>query len=567
MSRINRQSEKKYLAWVEALEAAKANTSSHWSLKKREVAIPAVDPWSVRAREKCLSILNPLLGRRNKVSTLFGRVQLRGNNMLLSRSTKTKQMGPNYHYCELNETVRFDLKQEEEEKKVKTLDKQFLILQIIEDDGVYKDRIIGEVLLSFMGITWNESASTQQREAENSSNTYYCVADIYDPKKNLPCGQIELQLGLQVSTTGSTSVIESMSITLLTLYGLEDINHQDIPLEDDKRWILYLMAWLVWMFFASTVYYLIEKNQSPHYEYLDWIYFCVETSMTVGYGDLYFHTRAGKVVNAFFILVDTFLIATFITELMKKLLSLRELRKVLAERKEKEKEKENEQAREKEKEKQKDTKAELEKDIKQDGQPQQQPSSDTKGSSTTDEQSDSTFQNYRFFIVLLSLLECAFYYPFLICICTLLYIYTYVHIRLCANVLSGTLFFHYVEGYPWSASFEWNFVTMATVGYGDTVAKTKGGKFATQIIDSFNISKEKKQKELMLQKALIDEAQLMEFDQDNDGVIDRYEFLSKMLIELKECDAERIEEIMQKFAEIDADGSGKITTEELISRM
>jgi len=140
-----------------------------------------------------------------------------------------------------------------------------------------------------------------------------------------------------------------------------------------------------------------------------------------------------------------------------------------------------------------------------------------------------------------------------------------------------------VEGYRWSASFEWNFVTMSTVGYGDTVAKTKGGRvfsiffmiigvvtmaqFATQVIDSFNISNEEKQKEDLLRKALTDEAQLMEFDQDNDGTIDRYEFLSKMLVELKECDLDRIEEIMAKFAEIDTDGSGTITIDELISRM
>jgi len=79
------------------------------------------------------------------------------------------------------------------------------------------------------------------------------------------------------------------------------------------------------------------------------------------------------------------------------------------------------------------------------------------------------------------------------------------------------------------------------------------------------VKKDKKQE--LLRKALIDEAQLMEFDQDGDGTIDRYEFLSKMLVELKECDLERIEEIMMKFKEIDVDGSGTITTEELIDRM
>ena len=66
-----------------------------------------------------------------------------------------------------------------------------------------------------------------------------------------------------------------------------------------------------------------------------------------------------------------------------------------------------------------------------------------------------------------------------------------------------------------------------------------------------------------MKRALISEAQLLEFDTSGDGKIDKYEFLSKMLVETQEVDQSKIDEIMKKFTMLDSDNNGQITTDEL----
>ncbi len=69
-------------------------------------------------------------------------------------------------------------------------------------------------------------------------------------------------------------------------------------------------------------------------------------------------------------------------------------------------------------------------------------------------------------------------------------------------------------------------------------------QFATDLIDYFNQVAEEKWKEERLKQALISPAQLLEFDQNDDGKIDKFEFLSKMLVETNECTDDKVQEIM-----------------------
>ena len=43
----------------------------------------------------------------------------------------------------------------------------------------------------------------------------------------------------------------------------------------------------------------------------------------------------------------------------------------------------------------------------------------------------------------------------------------------------GTVFYHYIEGFPWVDAYYFCVVTLATVGYGDYVPRTTIGKIFT----------------------------------------------------------------------------------------
>lgn len=146
-------------------------------------------------------------------------------------------------------------------------------------------------------------------------------------------------------------------------------------------------------------------------------------------------------------------------------------------------------------------------------------------------------------------------------------------------VVIGSLVMVYVEGQDGASAFEWNFVTLSTVGYGDVTPQTDGGKlfvifyiifgvflmgyFGSAIFEKMGEIQDQKFKDQVLRRALISEAQLLEFDVDGNGKIDKFEFLSKMLIETQEIDQSKIDQIMKTFDMLDADGSGEITTDEL----
>ena len=87
--------------------------------------------------------------------------------------------------------------------------------------------------------------------------------------------------------------------------------------------------------------------------------------------------------------------------------------------------------------------------------------------------------------------------------------------------------------------------------------------FGTAIFEKMDQLQQRKFKKQVMSRALISEAQLLEFDIDGDGKIDKFEFLSKMLVETREVEANKIQEIMKKFRELDADGNGEITIDEL----
>ncbi|HCP82736.1 MAG TPA: two pore domain potassium channel family protein [Octadecabacter sp.] len=54
-------------------------------------------------------------------------------------------------------------------------------------------------------------------------------------------------------------------------------------------------------------------------------------------------------------------------------------------------------------------------------------------------------------------------------------------------VASGTVFFHFVEGWSWLDSYFFTVVTLSTVGYGSLVPVTAVGKIGTTVLIFFGL--------------------------------------------------------------------------------
>lgn len=55
-------------------------------------------------------------------------------------------------------------------------------------------------------------------------------------------------------------------------------------------------------------------------------------------------------------------------------------------------------------------------------------------------------------------------------------------------IASGTVFFHYIEGWSWLDSYFFTVVTISTVGYGELVPTTAIGKIATTVLIFFGLA-------------------------------------------------------------------------------
>ena len=127
-------------------------------------------------------------------------------------------------------------------------------------------------------------------------------------------------------------------------------------------------------------------------------------------------------------------------------------------------------------------------------------------------------------------------------------------------------------------------ITSATVGFGDICPSNDAGRWFTILAASYGLStltffveqcgKAADERSAMLKLAQQlnmevsnPESIMKQFDSDNDGIISKTEFVVGMLLALELVAEKDVRPIVKRFEEVDADGSGTVTREELLQAM
>eukprot|EP01084_Bolivina_argentea_P267035 453160_1 len=455
------------------------------------------------------------------------------------------------------EFIRDTNEKKNEEKQTAILDTetQYLIVQVLDNEveRESKDRVIAESLLTFYQFDTN--------------TTNYCKIPIFDSVKALESGHVLLSAEL------IDGVNPKLKIHVEKIINLSDPT-ADLVKDDStlKRDIIILIIWIIYMI-LSIIFYIYGED----FIFIDALYLRIVTAFTVGYGDMYPVTNLGKLLNCLFIIVDSVAIGFLTSKVMNYVLRFREIQK---EKRENAKRKEHAAAKKKQQEAEKLNKEEAEKKKLKIN--KQNNEDENKEQKYDEEKMDQTFgvsvqeKMNEFEDEMENAAKATQKAASNFWRKNKLYILGAIILMF---ILVGTLFMVYVEEKDGASAFEWNFVTLSTVGYGDVTPSTHGGKvftifyiifgvslvvtFGTAVFERVDENRQRKFKESVMRRALISEAQLLEFDADGDGKIDKFEFLSKMLVETQEVEQSKIDEIMTKFRMLDADGSGEITVAEL----
>jgi len=145
------------------------------------------------------------------------------------------------------------------------------------------------------------------------------------------------------------------------------------------------------------------------------------------------------------------------------------------------------------------------------------------------------------------------------------------------SVIAGGIFVG-IEGWNFIDAIYFTIITGTTVGYGDISPASVGGRWfaffflpfsvifvSTQLSSLANIllgKNEDSKLKALLGVDLSLEA-LLNMDTDGDGEITEFEFIKFMMVTAGMADEETLDSLHKRFEEMDADGSGALTREDI----
>jgi alpha-L-arabinofuranosidase len=142
----------------------------------------------------------------------------------------------------------------------------------------------------------------------------------------------------------------------------------------------------------------------------------------------------------------------------------------------------------------------------------------------------------------------------------------------------GAAWAHFHDHFSWLDSYYWAFITSTSVGFGDidTSEATRNFEIAFMVVSVVAVANgfgtlvevigvvgKIHRIEKFCSRGVTADL-IAEIDDDKSGDVDKFEFLTYMLVNMGKLDSEDVEQVMELFKHYDIDNSGYLTIDDVV---